>query len=444
MGLNRAIRSSTKARRFPPSGVAARALLIAAASALATGSGARGHELTVCNYQVYPGSWLNTGFQVRAGQTIEVQASGTNRYKDGQRIEFGVGGDMYGVWSLTVKVGSQIDDLDGGAIFTAEQNGVIELGVPAKADLPVEESGEYLDPAYSLCVNLFIAGQSGGLSATLFDCPAEVWVDYGRPSMACTICITGARTNTPEPVVVDCPNAINSWGDHEDPGGDPFKLIRIFACGAQAATYDWAGQTCGADGAPGYPWGIFVSAPRQDLENYTQPGRRRPICLGTNPVKLRVSQGEDSAEVVIAPQIVLQAGLVGGGGSYENVTECDGDDGTGGGGGGGGGGAGGCGLGVWWEETENIWRGTWRRRGGSSVFDAHFETPGYPPIDQILTMSTYQNQVHIFREGPTACNSCEYDGTFSPDGRTVSGSYSCNDCGNVIGPVPWSATIHCH
>jgi hypothetical protein len=325
-----------------------------------------------CAYRVYPGSWLNTGFQVRAGQTLEIQASGTNRYKDGARIEFGVGGDMYSVWSLTAKVGSQIEDLDGGAIFTAEQSGVLELGVPAKADTPVEDAAEYLDTSYSLCVNVFQADHGGGLTIGLEDCPREVWVGWGRPSMACVVCIRGFRTNTPDPVVLDCPGAFDEWGDHADAGGDRLKTIRVFACGASAQTYDWAGQyECPDSGPGGYPWGIFVSAPAEDLENNTQPGRRSPICLGTNPVRLRVSQGQDTAEVTLAPEIVLTQGGVGGGGSYENWTEC-GDD---GGGGGGAGGGAGCGLGRWWEERENIWTGTWTRRGGSSVFDGHFERP---------------------------------------------------------------------
>lgn len=279
-------------------------------------------------------------------------------------------------------------------------------------------------------------GEAATIKAEIRDLPTEVWVGWGRPSMSATIFITGFRRNTADPVVLECPDAISLQGDHPDPGGDAFRRVRVWPCGATAQTYDWPVE--------GYGWGILISAPEKD--GGPQPGRPRDICIGSNPVRLRVSQkGAGSATLTIAPQLLLKAGLVGGGGTY-GPTNCTGDARGPGGGGTGGGGTGPfrCGLGILWKEAESGWTGTWRRRGDSNVFDARWERAGFRPIEQILTMTLSGNTVTIFRQDPNvAGNNCTYQGTVGSDGVTVTGEYTCNDRGNRIGPVPWTATIIC-
>jgi hypothetical protein len=215
-------------------------------------------------------------------------------------------------------------------------------------------------------------------------------------------------------------------------------------CGEIAAPYNWAGHTCsggpGYSPTPGYLWGMFISAPARDLVNDVQPGRPKDICIGTNPVTLKFSQkGSGEALVTLAPELVLKAGLVGGGGSYNIKSNC-----INGSGDGGSGGTLRCGLGKVWRESESGWTGTWRRRGESNVFDAHWDKPGWQSLDQILTVSVSGGKISIYRQDPNiANNTCSYSGVVGSDGVSVSGEYICNNRGVVIGPAKWNATIDC-
>ena len=399
----------------------------------------------VCQHSVRPGAWTPTNLQLKAGQKVVISATGTFRYKDGARIEFGPGGDMYGIWSLKARIGNQIENVGGKGTVTATQDGQLELGAPAKANLPVEEGLTYLDSNYQYCVTVSMADE-GQLSVSVEEGPKELWVGWGREPMAISFCIRGFISNSAEPLRVDCPKMDNSFGDHKDISGNRLKTVRMEHCGETAAPYNWAGHTCsGGPGyfpTPGYLWGMFISAPARDLENDQQPGRKKDICIGTNPVTLRFSQkGAGEAYVTVAPELVLKAGLVGGGGSGMK-SNCD--DNNGGGGGGAGGGTLRCGLGRVWRESESGWTGTWTRRGDSGVFDAHWERTGWRPIDQIATISVSGGRISIFRQDPNvAGNTCSYNGIVGSDGVSVTGEYTCNDRGNVIGPVPWNATIDC-
>ncbi len=320
-------------------------------------------------------------------------------------------------------------------------------------DASCKGSGVAVNTVSGITRNTTVAKTAGppenvaAISAELSDVPAEVWVGWGRDPMAVSFCITGFISNSPEPLKVDCLDVDNSFGDHFDASGDRLKTVRIVHCGETAAPSNWAGHTCsrgpGYHPEPGYLWGIFISAPARDLENDVQPGRPRDICIGTNPVRLRISQkGAGETFVTLSPQLVLKAGLVGGGGTYA-ASNCNGDSrGTGGGGAGGGTGPLRCGLGSTWRESESGWIGTWTRRGTSNTFDGHWERSGWRPIDQLLSVNFSGNTVSIFRQGQPG-NTCVYSGTVAMDGITVSGEYSCNDNGNRIGPAPWTATINC-
>jgi hypothetical protein len=104
----------------------------------------------------------------------------------------------------------------------------------------------------------------------------------------------------------------------------------------------------------------------------------------------------------------------------------------------------GCGLGTVWDEYESGWSGKWTRRGTSSVFDARWEKGGWSPIENILTVSISGGNISIHRQDPNISNNtCTYKGKIASDGVTVSGKYTCNDRGNVIGPLDWFATIRC-
>ena len=104
-----------------------------------------------------------------------------------------------------------------------------------------------------------------------------------------------------------------------------------------------------------------------------------------------------------------------------------------------------CGLGKAWDEYEvSSWHGTWTRRGSSNVFDAHWEKLGNSPIDQILTINIKGSSVKIHRQDPNIVNNtCSYSGTIASDGVSVSGEYTCNNQGWVLGPFSWSAKIDC-
>lgn len=93
-------------------------------------------------------------------------------------------------------------------------------------------------------------------------------------------------------------------------------------------------------------------------------------------------------------------------------------------------------LGSEWDEQEGSWRGVWRRRGNSNIFDARWTMPGAQPITAVLTMYQYGNFVFILRQNSSDGNNCAYTGTIAADGRTVSGTYRCNQGGGS-----WSATI---
>jgi hypothetical protein len=327
------MRKSTSLRINQYAALACLSLVTTAALVSTRNTKSSAQEPQVCPYTVRAGSWVATSVRLSKGQKASIKATGTMRYAEGARIEFGPGGDMYGVWSLKAKIGSQIVDLPPSAwIITAEQDGPIELGVPARANTPVEEGAKFLDMNYSLCVSVTIIEEVGAIRAELRDVPTEVWVGWGRPSMSATVFITGFRRNTADPVMLECKDATNGFGDHPF-ASDRLKTVRIFPCGATAQTYDWP--------AEGYAWGIMISAPARDTENDQQPGRPRDICIGTNPVRITVSQkGAGSATVTIAPQLVLKQGLVGGGGTY-GASNCSGDQRGAGGTGSGGGGTGG-------------------------------------------------------------------------------------------------------
>ena len=93
-------------------------------------------------------------------------------------------------------------------------------------------------------------------------------------------------------------------------------------------------------------------------------------------------------------------------------------------------------LGTRWEEQEGQWRGVWTRRGNSNTFDARWTMAGEEDVTAVLTIDIQGNFVNIRRRNSSDGNNCNYTGTISRDGRTVSGNYTCNQGGGT-----WDAVI---
>ncbi|WP_334077587.1 hypothetical protein [Paenibacillus sanfengchensis] len=93
-------------------------------------------------------------------------------------------------------------------------------------------------------------------------------------------------------------------------------------------------------------------------------------------------------------------------------------------------------LGVEWREQEGGWSGVWRRRGSSNIFDARWTMPGVQPITAVLTIYIFGNFVFVLRQNSSDGNDCVYTGTLSGDGRTVTGTYRCDQGGGT-----WTAII---
>lgn len=93
-------------------------------------------------------------------------------------------------------------------------------------------------------------------------------------------------------------------------------------------------------------------------------------------------------------------------------------------------------LGRRWDEQEGGWRGTWVRRGRSNIFDATWTHPGQKDVTAVLTIQLQGNAVRVERRNSSDGNNCDYRGTLSPDGTTVTGQFACDQGGGS-----WSATI---
>jgi hypothetical protein len=78
----------------------------------------------------------------------------------------------------------------------------------------------------------------------------------------------------------------------------------------------------------------------------------------------------------------------------------------------------------------------WTRRGTSNVFDAVW-IMGAGRVSAVVTIQIQGNAVSVHRLQPNG-QSCNYGGTLWNDGRTVSGSYTCQW---APGQFAWNARI---
>jgi hypothetical protein len=88
-----------------------------------------------------------------------------------------------------------------------------------------------------------------------------------------------------------------------------------------------------------------------------------------------------------------------------------------------------------WAESELGWSGTWTRRPGTDVFDARWVHPNGHREAAELFISVNGSQVSILRRQQKG--ECRYEGTLSPDRRSMQGTYGCDW---AAGPFQWSAT----
>jgi hypothetical protein len=101
-------------------------------------------------------------------------------------------------------------------------------------------------------------------------------------------------------------------------------------------------------------------------------------------------------------------------------------------------------LGTSWQEVEDNYdaegntavkgvHATWRRRGKTNVFEAHWDGG----VTAVATITSHGSSVHIARRHSSDGNDCDYDGQLSADGTQVAGTLRCG----AFGPFNWSATI---
>ncbi|PFL50206.1 hypothetical protein COJ30_29615 [Bacillus anthracis] len=93
-------------------------------------------------------------------------------------------------------------------------------------------------------------------------------------------------------------------------------------------------------------------------------------------------------------------------------------------------------LGTTWFEQEAGWNGTWTRRGWSNIFDARWIKLGETDVTAVLTINRIDNKFVINRRNSSDGNDCDYTGTLTSDGKTVTGDYKC-----IRGGTTWKATI---
>jgi hypothetical protein len=80
---------------------------------------------------------------------------------------------------------------------------------------------------------------------------------------------------------------------------------------------------------------------------------------------------------------------------------------------------------VWEEEEENMWRGTWIRRGESRLFDAYWVHPSGERVLAVVEIINRGREVEVVRRHPDG-QGCSYRGTIAENWVDVRGWYSCS------------------
>jgi hypothetical protein len=80
---------------------------------------------------------------------------------------------------------------------------------------------------------------------------------------------------------------------------------------------------------------------------------------------------------------------------------------------------------VWEEDEENQWRGTWIRRGQSSLFDAYWVHPRGERVLAVVEIVQRREAVEISRRHPDG-QGCTYRGVIETNRVDVRGWYRCS------------------
>lgn len=134
------------------------------------------------------------------------------------------------------------------------------------------------------------------LNATL-ECDSSTIVISALPSLNCHIHISGWTRNTAEPVFVDLPAALDTFGNHANG-------IQVHTGGGQQDVFNWV--------EPEYSWGIFVFAcPSQQGTGANCYGQT--VVPGTSPsVPIVVRQGAQSVQLMLTLNAVGRGSNAGG------------------------------------------------------------------------------------------------------------------------------------
>ena len=98
-----------------------------------------------------------------------------------------------------------------------------------------------------------------------------------------------------------------------------------------------------------------------------------------------------------------------------------------------------CGLGTRWEVKDNVSTSSWNRRGNSNTFDSRTVLQSGQFVEGVVTLGIVGNQVTAQRNHAN-WGTCNYTGTLSSDGTSVTGTYSCPDQVRH----DWRGTIRCN
>jgi hypothetical protein len=100
-------------------------------------------------------------------------------------------------------------------------------------------------------------------------------------------------------------------------------------------------------------------------------------------------------------------------------------------------------LGVRWDTTEGIWRGTWVRRGTANVFTARWDCQQWPAFTGTVEVTVDGRAVTVNRRDDDhpfhgKGNRCVYRGKLAADG-TITGTSQCSNSSYAV--YPWRARI---
>lgn len=84
-----------------------------------------------------------------------------------------------------------------------------------------------------------------------------------------------------------------------------------------------------------------------------------------------------------------------------------------------------CGMPARFTESEGDYTGVWTRRGNTNEYDAVWSRNGRQQVTAVVSITTQGNRIFIKRISSSDGYLCEYEGTVSADGSSITGSANC-------------------